>query len=41
MKDFYMAPQVILICIMPDDTPNSVTGYTNLQLSGESSMPKI
>ena len=37
----FMAPQVILIWWMPRNTINSITGHTDLLLSGESSMPKI
>ena len=37
----FMAPQVILTWRMPDDTLNSVTGHTDLILSGESSLSKI
>ena len=36
-----MAPQVILTWRMPSDTLNSVTGHTDLLLSGESSLSKI
>ena len=37
----FMAPQVILTWRMPGDTLNSVTGHTDLILSGESSLSKI
>ena len=37
----FMAPQVILTCKMPSDTPNNITGHTDLLLSGESSTNKI
>ena len=36
-----MAPQVIPTWRMPGDTLNSVTGHTDLILSGESSLSKI
>ena len=37
----FVAPQVILTLRMPGDTLNSVTGHTDLILSGESSLSKI
>ena len=37
---FYMAPQIIK-CKMPSYTPNSITGYTDLLLSGEMSVHEI
>ena len=36
-----MAPQVILTCKMPSDTPNSTTGHDDLLLSGEMSTHEI
>ena len=40
-NEIYMAPQVILTWKMLSDTLNSITGHTDLLLSGESSMAKI
>ena len=37
----FMAPQIILTCRMPSDTPNSITGHVDLLLSGEMSMHEI
>ena len=37
----FMASHIILTCKMPDDTPNSITGHTDLLLSGEMSMHQI
>ena len=37
----FMAPQVILTCIMPSDPPSGITGHTDLLLSGEMSMHEI
>ena len=37
----YIAPQIILTCKMPSDTPNNITGHTDLLLSGEMSMHDI
>ena len=40
MKNF-IAPQIILTCKMPSDTPNSITGHADLLLSGEILMHEI
>ena len=38
---FYIAPQIIMTCKMPSDTPNSITGHVDLLLSGEMSTHEI
>ena len=41
MKKYFMAPQVVVTLEMLSDTPNNITGHTDLLLSGEMSMHDI
>ena len=39
--EIFIAPQIILTCRMPSDTPNNITGHVDMLLSGEMSMHDI
>ena len=37
----FIAPQVMLACIMPSETPNNIIGHVDLLLLGEMSLHDI